>query len=95
MNCVIDSGHPQKLPFLSAADSMSVEACLAEAEQMQYQYAGVEYGHECWMGNRLAGGTNGKVRTNETDCNMSCTPYGREDGVVWRCCEDESLDQEC
>lgn len=51
---------------------MSVEFCLAAAEAGGYQYAGLEYGQECWMGNALAGLDKGNKVVGEGDCSMTC-----------------------
>lgn len=48
---------------------MSIEACLAQAEQRKYTWAGVEHSRECWMGNSLAS-VSGNVMSS--DCNMNC-----------------------
>jgi hypothetical protein len=54
---------------------MTVEACLAAAEANKFAYAGVEFGRECWMGNKLGnllGSAGVNVRTREGECDMSC-----------------------
>lgn len=48
---------------------MTVENCLSACAQ--YQYAGLEYGGECWCGNTLATGT--AKATAESQCGLTCS----------------------
>lgn len=68
-NCVVDTGNPRALTSVLASDGMSIEACLAQAEQSKYTWAGVEYARECWMGNSLASASG---NATSSDCNMNC-----------------------
>ncbi|EON63806.1 hypothetical protein W97_03034 [Coniosporium apollinis CBS 100218] len=68
--CVVDPGKPRALSVLSSSDSMTVELCLATAEAKGYQWAGVEYGRECWMGNTLDPAAT--LATAASQCNMAC-----------------------
>lgn len=48
---------------------MTVEKCLSACAQ--FQYAGIEYGGECWCGNTLATGT--AKASAESECNFPCS----------------------
>ena len=48
---------------------MTVEKCLSACAQ--YQFAGLEYGGECWCGNTLATGT--AKATAESQCGLTCS----------------------
>lgn len=48
---------------------MTVEKCLSACAQ--YQYAGLEYGSECWCGNTLATGTTKAAA--ESQCGLTCS----------------------
>jgi hypothetical protein len=51
-NCVVDS--PRLLATKAATSKdMTVEMCVDLADQGGFNYAGLEYGQECWMGNDL------------------------------------------
>lgn len=49
---------------------MTVEMCAAEAQKRQYDYMGVEYGSECWMGDSFD--TTTSLQQTQSKCNMLC-----------------------
>ncbi|KAI9836466.1 MAG: hypothetical protein M1819_001498 [Sarea resinae] len=51
-----------------ANDSMTVEICLESC--YMYQYAGLEYGRECWCGSDL--NSNALEASSESQCDMAC-----------------------
>ncbi|OCK79181.1 WSC-domain-containing protein [Lepidopterella palustris CBS 459.81] len=69
-NCVVDTANPRALGQVLASDGMSVESCLQQAELRGFQWAGIEYGRECWMGSTLA--SNAVNATAASQCNMNC-----------------------
>ncbi|CAK7268592.1 hypothetical protein SEPCBS119000_003139 [Sporothrix epigloea] len=53
----------------------TVDTCLAAAASTGYQFAGLEYGGECWAGTTLAAGA---ALVNLTTCAMTCNNNGSE-----------------
>lgn len=51
-----------------ATDAMTVPMCIDFCSA--YQYAGIEYGRECWCGNTFAAGA--VLATPQTQCSMLC-----------------------
>lgn len=49
---------------------MTVEMCAAKAQQLQYDYMGVEYGVECWMGDTFD--TTKSAQLASSGCNTLC-----------------------
>ncbi|KAI9892350.1 MAG: hypothetical protein M1814_001551 [Vezdaea aestivalis] len=49
-------------------NSMTVQICLDTCPQ--YQYAGLEYGRECWCGNAIL--NNAQVASSDSACNKVC-----------------------
>ncbi|PHH86517.1 hypothetical protein CDD83_10115 [Cordyceps sp. RAO-2017] len=75
-SCVSEpsNGRLLDLQMLNDAKNMTIDSCLRKC--YNYQWAGVEYGQECWCGNKLNlagndGATPGKNVT-KTECNMIC-----------------------
>ncbi|KAL8689037.1 MAG: hypothetical protein Q9218_005195 [Villophora microphyllina] len=67
--CWDEPSSGRALPTLAlASDSMTVELCLSKC--YNYQYAGIEYGRECWCGNTLA--STSAQATAESQCNKKC-----------------------
>lgn len=54
----------------TSSPNMTVESCATYCVGKGYMYMGVEYGQECYCNND--GVINGAVKTNETDCSMTC-----------------------
>ncbi|KAJ3137220.1 hypothetical protein HK101_003899, partial [Irineochytrium annulatum] len=67
--CVIDSTAARTLGSQFTNTKGTVEACLASCAP--YAYGGLEYGGECWCGNKLLNTTSGAAPAS--DCNMSCS----------------------
>ncbi|THX48801.1 WSC-domain-containing protein [Aureobasidium pullulans] len=66
-NCVKDS--PRVLNTVSSNNNMTVDNCQKLAEAGGYQFFGVEYARECYLGNTMTSGTQNATMT---DCNMAC-----------------------
>jgi hypothetical protein len=49
---------------------MTVEMCASEAKRLQYDYMGVEYGQECWMGDYFDTKTSPTLA--QSKCNTAC-----------------------
>lgn len=67
--CLSEPDGRCALSNLRADENMAVEMCLGFAKG--YNYAGVEYGRECWFGNALSGGTVQPAIAAE--CGMPCS----------------------
>ncbi|GAA5993426.1 hypothetical protein JCM10908_002183 [Rhodotorula pacifica] len=68
MGCYSDSGA-RSLPKQLTIETKTVASCLTAAKQAGYTIAGLEYGGECWAGNKL--GTASK-EIDYSKCNMKC-----------------------
>ncbi|KAF2426203.1 WSC-domain-containing protein [Tothia fuscella] len=68
MGCIMDSPRLLSNKIL-ASDSMSIETCIDLADAAGYQYAGLEYGRECWVGNSLLNPTSSAPASA---CNIPC-----------------------
>jgi hypothetical protein len=66
-NCVVDS--PRVLSVNNAADNMTVESCISMADAGGYQWAGLEYGRECWLGRNVLSAVQ---NATSSQCNMVC-----------------------
>ncbi|KAK3390723.1 WSC domain-containing protein [Podospora didyma] len=65
--CYYDPVTPRALPVQKdVASPVTVASCVAACSG--YAYAGVEYGHECYCGNTMAG----VQQAPDTDCNIPC-----------------------
>lgn len=75
-SCVSEPSSGRLLPNLVSDDTKSatIESCLAVC--WMYNYAGIEYGSECWCGNTLnwagnSGATPG-ANVSGSDCSFTC-----------------------
>ncbi|KAL5327030.1 hypothetical protein ACEPPN_004720 [Leptodophora sp. 'Broadleaf-Isolate-01'] len=67
--CFIDNGSPRTLLYTGPRNSnQTVQDCVAFCKGNEYQYAGLEYGEECFCGASV-----NNIQADEADCNMSCT----------------------
>lgn len=67
--CYTEATSGRALKTLAKADdSMTVEMCLGLC--YNYQYAGIEYGRECWCDNSIA--STAVVASAESQCNKKC-----------------------
>jgi len=64
-------GGVRALANLYADDDMTVAACLAHAASERANWAGLEYGRECWFGNTLDAGTT--AEGSYANCQMACS----------------------
>jgi len=71
IGCFIDNNNARDLmdPAILVNTPMSVELCVHTCNQANYLFAGVQYGSQCFCGNRT--GSLGTV--SETECNRTCT----------------------
>ncbi|KAG0129679.1 hypothetical protein HOY82DRAFT_586064 [Tuber indicum] len=65
--CYTEATTGRALSVLTGSDTMTVDTCLGICNS--YEYAGLEYGRECWCGNTLA---SGAVPAPQTECRMKC-----------------------
>ena len=67
--CYADSKN-RVLPYALKKDySMTIEKCIAHCRSCDYDYAGVEYGHECWCGNKEPAYN---LRRHYSECSTKC-----------------------
>ncbi|KAG9328908.1 hypothetical protein JZ751_009373 [Albula glossodonta] len=78
IGCFLDDAKDRALKGSVFYDfrKMTSTLCQDTCSESGYQFAGLEYGSECYCGNRVTGG-----RTREEDCNLDCkgekgTPCG-------------------
>jgi len=82
--CYIDrSGRNRVLPNAVLRDhSLTIEKCIAHCRSCNYDYAGVETGHECWCGNKEPADSQ-KRHWSECSSNCAGNRYQRCGGI-WR-----------
>ncbi|KAL2074513.1 hypothetical protein VTL71DRAFT_8291 [Oculimacula yallundae] len=68
--CFVDNGSPRTLLYTGPRDrkNQTVQSCVAFCKGNDYQYAGLEYGQECFCGASV-----NNVQADEADCDFSCT----------------------
>ncbi|PWW73981.1 WSC-domain-containing protein [Tuber magnatum] len=71
--CYTEATTGRALSVLTASDTMTVNTCLGVCSA--YEYAGLEYGSECWCGNTLA---SGAAPAPLTECRMKCAGNATE-----------------
>lgn len=70
MGCYSDKVEGRSLSEVYFNDSMTVEACMTEAKKQKSRYLGLQYGAECFHGNKL---DNYSQPINQTSkCTMPC-----------------------
>ncbi|KAI5626096.1 WSC domain-containing protein 1-like isoform X1, partial [Silurus asotus] len=69
VGCFMDDAKDRTLKGMVFYDfrKMTSTLCQDTCTESGYQYAGLEYGSECYCGNRIAG-----ARMKEEDCNLDC-----------------------
>ena len=73
--CVTDAAQPNRLLSQSTnfATTLTPAVCVADCNSKGFAYAGVQYGQECWCGDKLTPNSLAGRKTNATECNMPCT----------------------
>ena len=83
--CAVD--NPNRVlanVIVSYAPSTTPYECTTLCQSKGYQYAGVEYGDECYCGTGYAGGV-APPTANNSDCDMTCAgSYYYTCGGSWR-----------
>ncbi|QRW03063.1 glyoxal oxidase [Ceratobasidium sp. AG-Ba] len=54
------------------SQSMTLDQCIDLCDQTGFQYAGAEYGAECYCSNTISTANGGGVEVPASDCNMNC-----------------------
>ncbi|KAK1994348.1 WSC domain-containing protein [Colletotrichum falcatum] len=68
-NCYTDSPSHRTLSYkVPSFDKFSAAQCISRCDSLGYQYAGLEYGSECFCGNSIEGGST----PASSGCDMSC-----------------------
>ncbi|WRT64450.1 uncharacterized protein IL334_001382 [Kwoniella shivajii] len=72
-DCIQEGSSGRALVGASySVDGMTVPSCINYCDNLNYPYAGVEYGRECYCGNTLANGASLSISaTNQ--CSVKCT----------------------
>lgn len=66
--CYAEPDGRRALQNMQAHEMMTIETCLSLAGG--HNYAGIEYGRECWYGDGLSGGS---LLPSTSDCTMTCS----------------------
>ena len=76
-SCISEPTSSRLLPFQieNNGTHMTIEKCLSDC--WMYQYAGVEYGRECWCGNSLNLAA-GAMNVSDEKCGFTCPGNGSE-----------------
>ncbi|KAL7419478.1 hypothetical protein Q5752_006316 [Cryptotrichosporon argae] len=68
LGCYTDADSPRTLASgYTSATNMTWSSCINHCEGLNYKYAGVEYGQECWCGNSL-----NTSRATTSGCDVLC-----------------------
>ncbi|KAK1231928.1 hypothetical protein PQX77_004947 [Marasmius sp. AFHP31] len=68
--CYVDNAHGRIFEtVIPASATNTVQSCISACSSKNFTVAGMEYGQECYCGNRLV---NGAVTAPEAQCNMGC-----------------------
>ncbi|KAF2170005.1 hypothetical protein M409DRAFT_36011 [Zasmidium cellare ATCC 36951] len=70
LGCFQDKSANRALTEVYTNKSMTPELCAAEAKRRTYNFMGLEYGQECWMGDIL--NTTKSPSLAQTKCNTAC-----------------------
>ncbi|KIO26833.1 hypothetical protein M407DRAFT_234097, partial [Tulasnella calospora MUT 4182] len=72
LGCYTDQNSPRTLSGASYSSTvtMTYDTCKAYCLGKGYNYAGVEYGSQCYCGNAL--NSPGKLAASQTSCNKAC-----------------------
>ncbi|KAI1814965.1 WSC-domain-containing protein [Poronia punctata] len=69
-SCYMEPMGMRALPNLIAGnDRMTVEMCVQACQDNNYNYAGLEYGRECWCGTTVS---NDLEDASDPNCSMQC-----------------------
>lgn len=76
-SCISEPTSSRLLPFQieNNGTHMTIEKCLSDC--WKYQYAGVEYGRECWCGDSLNLAA-GAMNVTDDKCGFTCPGSGSE-----------------
>lgn len=75
IGCYTEATNGRALPNGANTDKKTVAKCVDACKVGSYEYAGVEYGGECWCGNAFSAGA---VPAPIADCNMLCNDNATE-----------------
>ena len=85
MGCAVD--NPSRVlanSIVTATPNNDPYGCVSSCISKGYQYAGIEYGNECYCGTGYAGGVAPQA-ANVSECNMLCPgTYTWYCGGSWR-----------
>ncbi|KAG7137690.1 WSC domain-containing protein like [Verticillium longisporum] len=75
IGCYTEAPGSRALPFFFATEDQTVAMCVDACSLRDYEYAGVQYGGECWCANAI---TTGAVPAPDAECNMACNDNAAE-----------------
>ncbi|KAM0273271.1 hypothetical protein ACHAQH_008340 [Verticillium albo-atrum] len=75
IGCYTEAPEGRALPYFFAIEEQTVAMCVDACSTRDYEYAGVQYGGECWCANAI---TTGAVPAPAAECNMACNGNGTE-----------------
>ncbi|KAF8329334.1 concanavalin A-like lectin/glucanase domain-containing protein [Cantharellus anzutake] len=72
-SCVQDGDGTQRLlSTKSNLNNVTVDTCLSACDSANFNFAGVQYGQECWCGNSLNKGAVVGQSLNASQCDLAC-----------------------
>ncbi|KAM0491044.1 hypothetical protein D7B24_002172 [Verticillium nonalfalfae] len=75
IGCYTEAPGSRALPFFFATEDQTVAMCVDACSLRDYEFAGVQYGGECWCANAI---TTGAVPAPDAECNMACNDNAAE-----------------
>jgi len=81
VGCYLDEGGKKRRLPKKIGDKYTPSSCKNSCKGKGYRYAGLQYGGQCYCGNRI----HSRDRRNESDCNKVCNRQkGVKCGGSWR-----------
>lgn len=69
LGCYGEKPNGRALTEVYTNKTMTVEMCASEAKRRSYEFMGVEFGQECWLGASIA---DGSVSVAQSKCSTVC-----------------------
>lgn len=73
-SCTTDAASPRLLTYSSNSDTNTPAQCITTCASLNFVFAGLQYGQECWCGNQLASDSTSGTGTvvDDSQCNVPC-----------------------
>ncbi|TLD24115.1 hypothetical protein PspLS_06385 [Pyricularia sp. CBS 133598] len=75
VGCYTEATTGRALPFGNTGNVRTVAACVSACKAKNYNYAGLQFGGECWCGSQLAQSAS---KAPKKDCGMTCRDNSTE-----------------